>query len=288
MRVIETVSEMQQQADDWRTDGVRIGFVPTMGYLHEGHLALVRTALELSDEVVVSIFVNPTQFGPGEDYERYPQDMGRDLRLLTELGVDLVFAPSANEMYPAGYQTYVEVKEVTRPLCGRSRPGHFVGVTSVVAKLFNIVKPHLAIFGEKDFQQLVTIRRMVADLNMHIAVIGHPIVREADGLAMSSRNVYLSSEERQRSLRLNQSLAKARQLVAHGEQRAESILAKVKEHIESGGGIRIDYAELRHPESLEEVSYVEGATLLALAAHVGKARLLDNCLLTPPSKVEMV
>jgi pantoate--beta-alanine ligase len=288
MRVIETVSEMQQQADAWRKDGVRIGFVPTMGYLHEGHLALARTALELSDVVVVSIFVNPTQFGPGEDYERYPQDMERDLRLLTELGVDLVFAPSAVEMYPTGYQTYVEVREVTRPLCGRSRPGHFVGVTSVVAKLFNIVKPHLAVFGEKDFQQLVTIRRMVVDLNMHIDVLGHPIVREPDGLAMSSRNVYLSSAERIRSLRIHQSLAEARQLVAHGEQRAASILEKVKEHIESGGGIRIDYAELRHPDSLEEVSYLEGPTLLALAAHVGKARLLDNCLLTPPTRVDSV
>lgn len=282
MRVIESIPEMQQQAELWRKEGAKIGFVPTMGYLHEGHLALVRKARELSDLVVVSIFVNPTQFGPGEDFERYPQDMERDVRLLTECGVDVVFAPRAHDIYPQGYLTYVEVKELTQPLCGRSRPVHFQGVTTVVNKLFNIVKPHLAVFGEKDFQQLVVIRRMVVDLNMDIEIVGYPIVREADGIAMSSRNTYLSPEERQTALRLNRSLDEARRLVEEGERRGEVILARVREYLETGGGLRIDYAEFRHPDTLQEVSLLEGSTLLALAAYVGKARLLDNCLLTPP------
>ena len=282
MRVIESISEMQQQAELWRKEGMRIGLVPTMGYLHEGHLALAIKARELSDAVVVSIFVNPTQFGPGEDFERYPQNMERDVRLLTECGVDITFSPRAHDIYPQDYQTYVEVKDLSKPLCGRSRPGHFQGVTTVVAKLFNIVKPHLAVFGEKDFQQLVVIRRMVVDLNMDIEIIGFPIVREADGIAMSSRNTYLSPEERQTALRLNRSLYEAQRLVEQGERRGEVILAKVRDYLESGGGIRIDYAELRHPETLKEVSLLKGPTLLALAAYVGKARLLDNCLMTPP------
>jgi pantoate--beta-alanine ligase len=282
MRVIESISEMQQQAELWRKEETKIGFVPTMGYLHEGHLALVRKARELSDLVVVSIFVNPTQFGPGEDFERYPQDMERDVRLLNECGVDIIFAPRAHDIYPQGYQTYVEVKELTQPLCGCSRPVHFQGVTTVVNKLFNIVKPHLAVFGEKDFQQLVVIRRMVVDLNMDIEIIGYPIVREADGIAMSSRNTYLSPEERQTALRLNRSLDEARRLVEEGERRGEVILARVREYLETGGGLRIDYAELRHPDTLQEVSLLVGSTLLALAAYVGKARLLDNCLMNTP------
>lgn len=282
MRVIESISEMQQQADVWRKEGITIGFVPTMGYLHEGHLALMKRARQVADVVVVSIFVNPTQFGPGEDFERYPQDRQRDERLMAEAGVAATFAPRAEEMYPPDYQTYVEVRELTQPLCGRSRPGHFVGVTSIVAKLFNIVKPHVAVFGEKDYQQLAAIRKMVADLNMDMQVVGHPIVREADGLAMSSRNSYLSAEERQTALRINEALNQARQMVAAGERRGEVILARVRKHLENGAGLRIDYADLRHPDSLKEVSAVAGPTLLALAAYVGRARLIDNCVLTPP------
>jgi len=283
MRVIESISEMQQAAEQWRNERTKICLVPTMGYLHEGHLALARKARGLADIVVVSIFVNPTQFGPGEDYERYPQDMERDVRLLTELGVDITFAPRAFEMYSQGYQTYVEVKELTQPLCGRSRPGHFLGVTSVVTKLFNIVRPHAAVFGEKDFQQLIAIQRMVRDLNMAVEVIGHPIVREPDGLAMSSRNTYMSAEQRQTALRLNRSLKKAEQLVAAGERRGEVILARVRGYLEEGGGLRIDYADLRDPDTLQEVTLVKGPTLLAMAAYIGKARLLDNRILTPPS-----
>ena len=283
MRVIESISEMQQAAELWRNKGTKICLVPTMGYLHEGHLALARKARGLADIVVVSIFVNPTQFGPGEDYERYPQDMERDVRLLTELGVDITFAPRAFEMYSKGYQTYVEVKDLTQPLCGRSRPGHFLGVTSVVTKLFNIVRPHAAVFGEKDFQQLIAIQRMVKDLNMAVEVVGHPIVREPDGLAMSSRNTYMSAEQRQTALRLNRSLKEAEQLVAAGERRAEVILARVRGYLEEGGGLRIDYADLRDPDTLQEVTLVAGRTLLAMAAYIGKARLLDNRILTPPS-----
>ncbi|MCK8603863.1 pantoate--beta-alanine ligase [Desulfoferrobacter suflitae] len=282
MRVIESISEMQQAAESWRREGTRIGLVPTMGYLHEGHLALAKKARELADIVVVSIFVNPTQFGPGEDFERYPQDMERDIGLLTEMGVDITFAPRASEMYTPDYQTYVEVRQLTQPLCGASRPGHFIGVTSVVAKLFNIVKPHVSVFGEKDFQQLVTIQRMVDDLNMDVEVVGHPIVREPDGLAMSSRNTYLNKQERQTALRLNRSLQQAEQQVAAGERRVEAILESVRNCLEEGGGLRIDYAELRNPVTLGEVSRVEGPTLLAMAAYVGKARLIDNCLLIPP------
>jgi pantoate--beta-alanine ligase len=282
MRVIESISEMQQQANMWRKEGITIGFVPTMGYLHDGHLALVKKARQLSDVVVVSIFVNPTQFGPGEDIERYPRDLKRDLGLLTEYGVDITFVPYSHEMYLQGYQTYVEVKELTQPLCGRSRPGHFQGVTTVVAKLFNIVKADVAVFGEKDFQQLLAIRRMVADLNMDVEIVGHPIVRETDGIAMSSRNAYLSPDERQTALRLNRSLDEARRLVEDGERNGDVILERVRSMLEKGRGLRIDYAELRHPESLQEVSLLEGPTLLALAAYVGKARLLDNRLITPP------
>lgn len=283
MRIIETVSEMQQKADAWRQEGKRIAFVPTMGYLHEGHLALLRKAHELGDRVVISIFVNPTQFGPGEDYDRYPRDTDRDLRLCAEVGVHAVFLPQVAEMYPEGYQTYVEVTEVTRPLCGRSRPGHFRGVTTVVGKLFHIVKPHVAIFGEKDYQQLITIRRMVRDLNMAVEIVGHPIVREPDGLAMSSRNVYLTYEQRLTALRLSQSLEAAQTLVRQGERGAKIILDKVTETLKSGDDdLKIDYVDLRNPGTLEELNDIEGSALLAMAVYVGKVRLIDNRVLSPP------
>lgn len=281
MRVIDTIAEMQQQADQWRRDGVRIGFVPTMGFFHEGHLALMRHAGTLADKVVISIFVNPTQFGPNEDFESYPRDRDRDLALARGVGVDVVFAPSVEEMYPGGFQTYVTVEEVTRPLCGASRPGHFRGVATVVAKLFHIVKPHVAVFGEKDYQQLLTIRRMVRDLAMDVQVVGHPIVREEDGLAMSSRNTYLSEEERREALLLSRSLEEARRLVGKGERSGEAILAHVRRVLGAGPHVRIDYAELRDAETLETVKTLSGPALLALAAYVGKARLIDNTVLKP-------
>lgn len=283
MRIIESVTEMQHQAEVWRREGRRIALVPTMGYLHDGHLTLMREALNHGDEVVVSIFVNPTQFGPGEDFERYPRDMDRDLRLSREVGVSVVFAPTAIEMYPENYQTFVEVMEVTRPLCGQSRPTHFRGVTTVVAKLFNIVKPHAAVFGEKDYQQLVVIRRMVSDLNLDLEVIGHPIVRESDGLAMSSRNAYLTESQRKIALNLSRSLAEASSLVDRGEINGDVVLDRVRAILNSNGELRIDYARLCNPESLQDVTEIRGPTLLALAAFVGKTRLIDNKVLGMPA-----
>ncbi len=283
MRIIEKVSEMQQQADTWRREGKRIAFVPTMGYLHAGHLSLMETARNYGDQVIISVFVNPTQFGPGEDFRSYPRDLDRDLKLAAQVGVGSAFVPPVEEMYPKGFQTQVEVTEVTRHLCGRSRPGHFRGVTTVVLKLFQIVKPHVAIFGEKDFQQLVTIRRMCQDLNLDVTIVGHPIVRETDGLAMSSRNVYLEGVQRQTALRLSQALKKAQALVDSGERRAAALSTVVQDHLEANGGAQIDYVQLCNPETLEDVATVDGPTLLALAVRVGKARLIDNCVLQIPA-----
>jgi pantoate--beta-alanine ligase len=281
MRIIESIPEMQQAAEGWRGEGKKIALVPTMGYLHEGHLELMRAVRPQSDVLVISIFVNPAQFGPGEDFERYPRDLERDIRLATETGVDIAFIPQVNDMYPEGYQTFVNVTEVTGPLCGRSRPAFFRGVTTVVTKLFNIVKPHVAIFGEKDFQQLVTIRRMVQDLDMDIEIIGHPILREADGVAMSSRNAYLTPEQRRKAIRLNRSLREAQTLVQGGDKTGEAILKKVREVLAEGDEVRIDYTQLCDPMTLQEVTQITGPTLLALAVHVGVARLIDNSILNP-------
>ncbi|MGV8072977.1 MAG: pantoate--beta-alanine ligase [Syntrophobacteraceae bacterium] len=279
MRIIDTICEMQQQADIWRRERKRIVFVPTMGYLHDGHLTLMQAAREQGDVVVVSIFVNPTQFGPGEDFQRYPRDLERDIRLMAGVGVDVVFTPTAEEMYPEGHQTYIEVTEVTKSLCGESRPGHFRGVATVVTILFNIVKPHVAIFGAKDFQQQAVIKRMVQDLHLDVDVIAHPTVREVDGLAMSSRNTYLNPEERQTALHLSRSLGEAQSLIDSGERNSEVILEKVREVIEAGPGARLDYARLCRPDTLEDVSGIDSPTLLALAVFVGKTRLIDNTVL---------
>lgn len=281
MRIIESIAEMQQAAEGWRCDGKRIGLVPTMGYLHEGHLELMRSLRPQCDVLVISIFVNPAQFAPNEDFERYPRDLERDIRLASAVGVDIGFMPQVAEVYSEGYQTYVTVTEVAAPLCGRSRPIFFRGVATVVAKLFHMVKPHVAVFGEKDFQQLVTVRRMVQDLNMEIEIIGYPTVREADGLAMSSRNAYLTPEQRPKAVRLNQSLRRAQALVQGGEQAGEVILNKVREVLDEDNDVRIDYAELCDPATLQPVTRVEGPTLLALAVHVGVARLIDNAILKP-------
>lgn len=281
MRIIESIAEMQQAAEGWRCEGKRIALVPTMGYLHDGHLELMRAIRPHSDVLVMSLFVNPAQFGPGEDFERYPRDPERDMRLATETGVDIVFMPQTGEIYPEGYQTYVTVAEVSAPLCGRSRPVFFRGVATIVAKLFHMVKPHVAVFGQKDFQQLLTIRRMVQDLNLDIEIIGHPTVREADGLAMSSRNAYLTPEQRQKAVRLNRSLKEAQALVQGGEKAGDAILKRVREVLAEGGDVRIDYAQLCDPETLQEVTRIEGPTLLALAVHVGVARLIDNAVITP-------
>jgi pantoate--beta-alanine ligase len=283
MRIIENVTEMQRLADTWRAQGERLALVPTMGFLHEGHLALLRNARKLAPKTVISIFVNPAQFAPNEDFGSYPRDLHRDIGLSAAEGADVAFVPGTDEMYPEGFQTYVNVAEVTRNLCGRSRPIFFRGIATVVSKLFHAVKPHIAVFGEKDFQQLVTIRRMVKDMNMDITIVGHPIVREEDGLAMSSRNAYLRVEERPAALRLSRSLRKAQKLVDSGERDARTILKTVNDCLTNGGGATVDYAKLCNPETIEDVERIGGPTLLALAVWVGKTRLIDNCVLDVPA-----
>ncbi len=282
METITTVRDMQRWADATRNRGERIGLVPTMGYLHAGHLSLVEHARQRADRTVASIFVNPLQFGAHEDLERYPRDVERDTRLLSEAGTDVLFLPDGKAMYPEGFQTSVSVERVTRGLCGAARPAHFRGVTTVVAKLFNIVRPHVAVFGRKDYQQLVAIRRMVADLNFGIEIVGAPIVREADGLAMSSRNAYLSQPERLAARGLSAGLAAAQAQVAGGETDGLRILAAARGVIMEQSITRIDYATLVDPETLEEVTTCNGSTLLALAVFIGKTRLIDNCILESP------
>ena len=281
MQVIERIAEMQDWSERARREGNRIVLVPTMGFLHEGHLSLVRDGRRRGSRLVVSIFVNPRQFSPGEDYTSYPRDFSRDQSLLEREGVDVLFHPSAAEMYPDDHQTHVEVGELGARLCGVSRPGHFRGVATVVAKLFNIVRPHIAVFGQKDFQQLQVIRRLVLDLNLGVEIVAHPTVREKDGLAMSSRNAYLNAKERQAAVSLSLSLKLAASMVRRGERRAAAILAAVKNEIEKEACARIDYVELCNPQSLQPVAAVEGPTLLALAVWLGRARLIDNTILDP-------
>ena len=283
MKIISTVKEMQVFSERIRNAGKRIAFVPTMGFFHEGHLSLIREGRKQGDILVVSIFVNPAQFGPSEDLEQYPKDFDRDCHDAEELGTDVVFAPTVSEIYPDGFQTYVKVEEITRPLCGNSRPVHFRGVTTVVSKLFNIVKPHTAIFGEKDFQQLVAIKQMVRDLNIDVQIVGMPTVREQDGLAMSSRNTYLNEDDRRAALSLSQSLFLAQALFEKGERQSEVILQKVKELLQKEPSVLIEYAEIRNVHDLEEVVLIEQDAVLALAARVGKTRLIDNCVLKTKS-----
>jgi pantoate--beta-alanine ligase len=279
LRIIDDIAAMQQWADDARARGRYIGFVPTMGYLHDGHLSLVHLARERTDTVVASIFVNPTQFGPAEDLAAYPRDIEGDCARLRAAGTDVLFLPTAETMYPRGYQTSVAVAGVTRGLCGAARPVHFGGVATVVTKLFHIVKPHVAVFGCKDFQQLVTIRRLVTDLSFDIEIVGGPIVREADGVAMSSRNAYLSPAERKAAVCLSQALAAARTLHESGVVFAADLLAAVRARIAAEPLATLDYASLVDAETLEDVAEVTGPTLLAVAAGFGKARLIDNTVL---------
>ena len=279
MEVIETIDAMWKRSEQLRLAGKTIALVPTMGFFHEGHLELMRVGKRISDILVISIFVNPTQFGPTEDYEGYPRDMEGDLAQAKELGVDLVFSPSVEEMYPDGFQTTVSLERVTRHLCGISRTGHFDGVTTVVAKLFNITKPHLAIFGKKDYQQLTVITQMVKDLDMDIKIVGVPTVREPDGLAMSSRNSYLTSEERKSALCLKKSLDLANDMLKQGERDTDTIKAAVEKLILSHPHTEIDYVSLCNPATLEDVEKIEGEVLVALAVKVGKARLIDNALI---------
>ncbi|WP_456387467.1 pantoate--beta-alanine ligase [Desulfolithobacter sp.] len=280
MKIIRSVDEMIRWARECRVRREKLALVPTMGYFHEGHLSLMRLGNERADRLVVSLFVNPTQFGPGEDLDTYPRDFDRDRQLAESEGVDVLFAPASTEIYPDGFQTRVVVSGLTGYLCGTDRPGHFAGVTTVVCKLFNIVWPHIAVFGEKDFQQLAVIRRMVRDLNMDVEVIGHPIVRESDGLAMSSRNAYLDPEDRKSALCLSRSIARARKLVAEGLVDAGLLQEEITRFIQSHPATAIDYVSLVDCRTLEPVSLIDDHTLLALAVRIrDKVRLIDNGIL---------
>jgi pantoate--beta-alanine ligase len=279
MKIINSIVHMQALAIAPERGGRRISFVPTMGFLHEGHASLLREARKRGDVLVLSIFVNPIQFGKNEDLDKYPRNMERDCQIADECGVDVVFIPTAAEMYPQGFQTGVTVRDIALPLCGASRPGHFDGVATVVAKLFNIVRPDVALFGNKDYQQLAVIRRMAADLNMPIEIVGMPIVREEDGLAMSSRNAYLSPAERQSALCLSRSIKRARELFVAGERSVAVLLKETRAVIEQEAAAAIDYVEFRDGEMLHELEIADDSTLLALAVKIGQTRLIDNTVL---------
>jgi pantoate--beta-alanine ligase len=279
MKICETIDEMRRECRSARDRGLRLGFVPTMGALHEGHLSLVRAARESCQFVTASIFVNPTQFGPSEDLARYPRSFAQDCAMLEKAKVDIVFAPSVGEMYPAGAVSWVTVEGLSDKLDGRSRPGHFRGVATVVAKLFHIVEPDAAFFGQKDAAQLAIIRKMVRDLNFAVQVVACPIVREADGLAMSSRNVYLNPEERKQALVLHRALLRVEEVWESGEHNAGKLLEVGRGEVAKETGVRLDYFEIVDADSLEPVKSAGSGVLVALAAWVGSTRLIDNLIL---------
>lgn len=279
MKIINSIIHMQALAIAPERGERRIAFVPTMGYLHEGHASLLREGRKRGDVLVLSIFVNPIQFGKNEDLDSYPRNMERDCQIAEACGVDVVFIPTAAEMYPDGFQTGVTVRDITLPLCGASRPGHFDGVATVVAKLFNIVRPDVALFGCKDYQQLSVIRRMTADLNMPVEIVGMPIVREADGLAMSSRNAYLSPLERRSALCLSRAIKRARELFSTGERSVAVLARETRAVIEQESEAAIDYVEFRDGAMLHDLEVADCGTLLALAVKIGQTRLIDNTVL---------
>jgi len=281
MKICASISEARSACRDARANHRRVGLVPTMGALHEGHLSLVRAARAQCDVVAVSIFVNPTQFGPAEDLSKYPRQFERDCRLLEQEGVDILFAPSIEEMYPQGAISWVVVEGLSEKLDGRSRPGHFRGVTTVVAKLFHVIEPDAAYFGQKDAAQLAVIRRMVRDLDFPVEIVACPIVQEADGLAMSSRNAYLNREERQRALVLQRSLQETQRQFQAGERSAARLISAAKEVFLSEPQVRLDYFEVVDPEMLDPVEHISGRTLVAVAAFVETTRLIDNVVLEP-------
>ncbi|MGA8341525.1 MAG: pantoate--beta-alanine ligase [Candidatus Sulfotelmatobacter sp.] len=279
MKICTTIHEMRTASRAVRSAGKRLGFVPTMGALHEGHLSLVRAARASCDVVAASIFVNPTQFGPNEDLAKYPRSFECDRELLEREGVEVLFAPSVEEMYPAGAVTWVTVEGLSGKLDGRLRPGHFRGVTTVVAKLFHVIEPDTAFFGQKDAAQVAIIRRMVRDLNLPVEIVVCPIVREPDGLAMSSRNAYLDPEQRKRALLLHGSLLHVQRLVDAGEREAAKLVVAGREAFAAEGSVRLDYFELVDPDTLDPVEDISGGALAAVAAFVGSTRLIDNILL---------
>lgn len=276
MKIAYTIDEVRKQVKAWKKEGLTVGLVPTMGYLHEGHASLMRKAVQENDRVVTSIFLNPTQFGPTEDLEAYPQDFEKDGKLCESLGISLVFHPEREEMYAPDFCTWVDMDVLTGTLCGRSRPTHFRGVCTVVSKLFNIVTPDRAYFGQKDAQQLAVIRRMVRDLNMDVEVIGCPIIREEDGLAQSSRNTYLNPEERKAALILSQSIALGQKMVEEGETDAAKVQKAMAEKIATEPMARIDYVEIVDGLTMQPVETIQTPTLAAIAVYIGKTRLIDN------------
>lgn len=280
MKIIKGIVEMQGEAEERRKGGERIAFVPTMGSLHQGHRNLLKEGRRRGGLLVLSLFVNPTQFGPSEDFENYPRDWERDSKIAEEEGVDILFAPEASEMYPEGSQTTVHVDQVTKGLCGLSRPGHFDGVATVVAKLFNIVKPHVALFGEKDYQQLIMIRQMVRDLNFNIEIVAIPTAREEDGLAISSRNAYLTPDERRSALSLFRSLQKGFESFQKGNRQVGSLVGLIRRELSKEPKAEIDYIEIRDAETLEPISVIQRKAVAALAVRIGKTRLIDNILLS--------
>lgn len=276
MKVVKTIDEVKQAVREWRGEGLTIGAVPTMGYLHEGHLSLIDRSVKENDRTVVSVFVNPIQFGPSEDLESYPRDIERDSALCRGHGVDIVFNPEPGEMYKDGFSTFVDMSVLTEELCGLSRPTHFRGVCTVVTKLFNIITPDRAYFGEKDAQQLAVIKHMVRDLNMNVTVVGCPIVREADGLAKSSRNTYLSGDERSAALILSRTLALGRKMIEAGERDVRKITDAMKKNIETEKLARIDYVKIVDIETMQQVETIDRPVLCAMAVYIGKTRLIDN------------
>lgn len=279
MKISQTIAETRKIIADARSNGTSIGLVPTMGFFHEGHLSLMRQARQDNGLVVVSLFVNPIQFGPSEDFRDYPRDLERDARLAEEVGVDLIFNPSVEEMYHEGHNTYVAVRKLTEGLCGASRPGHFLGVTTVVLKLFNIIRPDRAYFGQKDYQQFKVIERMVRDLDVPVKIVPMPIVREPDGLAMSSRNTYLNPDERKAALVLSKSLAYGQELLSRGVTSGKELRRRVEEFIKKEPLAKIDYVAVVDPEELDCLVSIKDKAVLALAVRIGKTRLIDNEIL---------
>ena len=276
MQVVKTVKEVRDIVSGWKREGLSVGLVPTMGYLHEGHRSLIEKSVSENDRTVVSVFVNPIQFGPSEDLASYPRDLQRDMDVVGSAGGDLIFHPEPSEMYPGHFTSFIDTSETTELLCGAVRPGHFRGVCTVVGKLFNIVIPERAYFGQKDAQQLATIRRFVRDLNFNVQIVACPIVRESDGLAKSSRNTYLSADERQAALVLSQSLQKGKALIDAGERDAAAVKEAIRAHLLTQPLARIDYVEVVDNENIRRVERISGSTLVAIAVYIGKTRLIDN------------
>lgn len=276
MKVVKTIKEVREIVKEWRKEGLTVGLVPTMGYLHEGHESLIVKSVSQNDRTVVSVFVNPIQFGPTEDLEAYPRDLERDKALVEQAGGDLIFNPEPSEMYPGHFTSFIDTTETTELLCGAVRPIHFRGVCTVVGKLFNIVCPDRAYFGQKDAQQLATIKRFVRDLNFDIEIVPCPIIREEDGLAKSSRNTYLNPEERKAALILSQSLNKGKTAIENGEKDARKVISIIKDNLQTEPLARVDYVEVVDFENIQRVENIEGETLVAIAVYIGKTRLIDN------------